>query len=191
MANNSSFSSSIAFIILFLLNAALLYYLSLAHGRTCAEIGYPISTTFDRESPLQDLGATGDKAWIELTPARGGFLWVQTNIENSKEGHAKEEEWGISMFHGLHCLQMLRGAFRQVVGINETGEARQDLRAVGPRSGASRAHAHAALDIVHIGHCLGYLADVILSRARSLTESMLIYVYSTLHAMPTLRLSPL
>ncbi|KAB5518247.1 hypothetical protein GE09DRAFT_929729, partial [Coniochaeta sp. 2T2.1] len=58
---------------------------------------------FERHPDLEDLSHNGDQTWSELTTPLGGMLWVKHNDTYSYP-------WGISMFHGLHCLQMIRTA---------------------------------------------------------------------------------
>ena len=84
------------------------------------------TTLFEPHPKLENLSSAKDETWAQslLTP-KGGFLWVKLN-------ETSERAWGISMFHGLHCLQTLRGVIQR-------GEAD---------------------DPGHIGHCIGYIAQV-------------------------------
>jgi hypothetical protein len=107
-----------------------------------------IATTFPAISPLEALGPEGDEAWERIVPSRGGFIWVQYN-------ETYDVPYGISMFHGLHCLQMLRGAFKQQLGVSGHGHDHHDGGDI------STKHEHGGhFDKVHLGHCLGYVAEV-------------------------------
>jgi hypothetical protein len=102
--------------------------------------------TFPTVTPLEDLGPGGDEAWKSLTTARGGFLWLQYN-------ETYDMPWGISMFHGIHCLQMLRGEFQSQLGMSNGG-GHHHHTAIQQENHGSNAHT------VHLGHCLGYIAEV-------------------------------
>lgn len=115
--------------------------------------GLPHTTALFRERPiLEDLSPSADAAWEKtLLTRKGGFLWVEYN-------QTVNEAWGISMFHALHCLKMLRIASRSSPMVKSL---------VGVRSEASdhieqrRATIdHPDMDPAHIGHCIGYIAQV-------------------------------
>jgi hypothetical protein len=103
------------------------------------------------KSALDDFSPAGDAAWDNLTFASGGFILVRSNDANGNDSDADAKPWGVSMFHGLHCLQMLRAA---LVAKTEAP--------------AHEGHAHAAkredhskhMETGHLSHCLAYLADV-------------------------------
>lgn len=107
------------------------------------------STTFNEDKLLEDLTPANNKAWQNtlLTP-KGGFMWVQ-------ESETEKVAWGISMFHSLHCLQMIRSAIQQspvgeaLIGHNQTE--------------------HMVLDPDHIGHCIRYIAQVSTNGMRETT----------------------
>ncbi|RFU25775.1 hypothetical protein B7463_g10566, partial [Scytalidium lignicola] len=106
--------------------------------------------TFPDVTPLEDLGSEGDKAWDTLTTERGGFLWIQYN-------ETYDIPWGISMFHGLHCLQMLRREFQSQLGINSSGGHHHHKRNI-----ATKHENHGnGVDTVHLGHCLAYIAEML------------------------------
>lgn len=115
--------------------------------------GLPYTTALFRERPiLEDLSPSADAAWEKtLLTRRGGFLWVEFNDTSN-------EAWGISMFHALHCLKMLRIASRSspmvksVVGV--ASEARDHIERRRATIG------HPDMDPAHIGHCIGYIAQV-------------------------------
>jgi hypothetical protein len=85
-----------------------------------------------------------------LSTPRGGFLWVKKNgTEEGKQGF-----WGISMFHSLHCLQMLSEQLKKTPG----WESEMDMgEGEGEREhGGHSEHNH---EIAHMKHCVGYIAE--------------------------------
>ncbi|KAL9046811.1 MAG: hypothetical protein Q9214_000453 [Letrouitia sp. 1 TL-2023] len=107
-----------------------------------------------REWPLiGDLSPSADKAWEQtLLTSNGGFLYVG-------DDKAVDREWGISMFHALHCLKMLRIVIRTSEMMNVTGD---------PGSFETPAGLHMSPE--HIGHCIGYIAQYILCAADGTIE---------------------
>lgn len=97
---------------------------------------------------LEDLGPVGDEAWDTLLfPKKGGYVYVKTN-----DSSAEPEPWGVAMFHGLHCLMMLRAAMKErqgtMQGMHDHGHGdglSPDLDALTP---------------THLKHCLSYIAQV-------------------------------
>ncbi|KAH9217925.1 hypothetical protein DL95DRAFT_277968, partial [Leptodontidium sp. 2 PMI_412] len=84
-----------------------------------------------------------DNAWSEiLMPPNSGFIRVKHN-------ETYVIDWGISVFHALHCLSLLRTML-------------QDNLAE-----ASAQFLHEA----HIPHCIGYLTQSIICSADSSIES--------------------
>jgi hypothetical protein len=109
---------------------------------------------FRRRPELEDMTEVGDAIWSTISSTKqGGFLWVRYN-ETYKTGH------GVSMFHALHCLSMIRDAVK------------------GPKSGAG-AHSHGSKrgihegkseEEMHLGHCLSYVAQSLLCSADGTLE---------------------
>lgn len=109
---------------------------------------------FRRRPELEDMTEVGDAAWSTMSSTKqGGFLWVRYN-ETYKTGH------GVSMFHALHCLSMIRDAVK------------------GPKTGVA-AHSHGSRgdthggkseEEMHIGHCLSYIAQSLLCSADGTLE---------------------
>ncbi|KAJ5132553.1 hypothetical protein N7448_006711 [Penicillium atrosanguineum] len=89
--------------------------------------------------------AVRDPSWQKLLPSGGGFLFVQ-------ESDGTVQGYGVSMFHQLHCLSMIR-----------------DMLLGQPMS-----HAHEASDwsqdSMHWLHCLDYLAQGVLCAADDTLE---------------------
>jgi hypothetical protein len=96
----------------------------------------------------------GDAAWSTISSTKqGGFLWVRHN-ETYKTGH------GVSMFHALHCLSMIR----DVVKGSTSG-------AMAHSHGSKRGiHAELSEDEMHVGHCLSYAAQSLLCSADGTLE---------------------
>ncbi|KAJ5165642.1 uncharacterized protein N7500_007472 [Penicillium coprophilum] len=102
---------------------------------------------FHTSKELEDLSTAGDASWQQLTTTNdGGFLWVRHN-ETYRTG------WGISMFHSLHCLGLLR----------EIVKTKSD------HSNSDSHHASHA-DAAHAGHCLSYIAQSLLCSADGTLE---------------------
>lgn len=109
--------------------------------------------TFKHLSELEDLGPAGDDIWSSaLLPKEGGFLWVRTN--STDQGHAIEG-WGITMFHALHCLQMMREVFKMAVLPDHGGSSLHHS----DDSKTSGKHEH-SMDPKHVTHCFSYLFQV-------------------------------
>lgn len=113
----------------------------------------PEKTTLFRERPiLEDLSPFADEAWEQtLLTSRGGFLWVEFN-------ETSNEAWGISMFHALHCLKMLRIVIRSSDIMKSVVEGGGGASDNGGQGGETLDHPD--MNPVHIGHCVGYIAQV-------------------------------
>ncbi|KAI1337657.1 hypothetical protein F5Y15DRAFT_417798 [Xylariaceae sp. FL0016] len=99
---------------------------------------------------LKDMTAEADNAWSStLSTPMGGFLWIDHNETHS-------EPWGVSMFHALHCLSLLRVQVQQ------------------SRNAKAGTHDHSAHGTGkhedHVGHCFSYLAQHILCAADGTVE---------------------
>lgn len=108
---------------------------------------------FDEIKALEDLDYEGDEAWDKLFPPSGGYLFLTSN-----ETSSPWEPWGISMFHSLHCLQMLRDTIQNLESrLNQSNNEHQDDQ--------HREHSHgggsgAASASTHYKHCFAYIAQV-------------------------------
>ena len=110
----------------------------------------PTTVQFREQPILGSLSPSTDEAWerTALTP-KGGFLWVEFNETNNAA-------WGISMFHALHCLKLLRNVIR-------SSEMMKNV--VGPETGHDGISSggkpqHLRMNPTHVGHCVGYIAQV-------------------------------
>jgi hypothetical protein len=93
---------------------------------------------FNEIKNMEDWSTQGDKVWDAFFPdQKSGFLWVV------REETAATEPWGVSMFHGLHCLKMIRETLVDTMRVPET----------------TLTH-HMDMDMDHISHCFTYLLQV-------------------------------
>lgn len=98
---------------------------------------------------FEDMTTTGDALWSQMTSTRsGGFLWVRHN-ETYRTGY------GVSMFHALHCLSMIRDTVR--------GNSMDMKRKRGLEARATEAEMHTA-------HCFSYVAQSLLCSADGTLE---------------------
>lgn len=97
-------------------------------------------------------------AWDSLLTSNGGFL-----INHDDEGHS--ETMGISMFHQLHCLQMIRVQIENLIQFNGTGDG------IG---GLPEFHKDHVSSWRHWRHCLEYIRQVRLSQRHPLALEFLL-----------------
>lgn len=103
--------------------------------------------TFVQESDFWDMTAAGNEAWEKSIPDNGGFVPFRDEVGVYVKG--------ISMFHQLHCLAMIRGALQRTLnedGAMEMGGDDEDETASG--------HDHHSGDKTHWVHCLDYIRQV-------------------------------
>ncbi|PTB41007.1 hypothetical protein M441DRAFT_194351 [Trichoderma asperellum CBS 433.97] len=100
---------------------------------------------------IESLDSAIDGAWNQaMNTPLGGFLLVRHN-ETYSQG------WGVSMFHSIHCLGILRSTMQNYFGLASD-------------NGGHGAHAHGQRDgaTLHVGernhveHCLGYIGRALL-----------------------------
>jgi hypothetical protein len=104
-----------------------------------------------RERPdLESLDSTADEAWSNaMSTPLGGFLLVRHN-ETYYRG------WGVSMFHSIHCMGMLRTSFQRYFGLAD-GNGDHGVHIHGPPGRRSLSMID---ERQHVEHCLGYIARV-------------------------------
>lgn len=125
---------------------------SLEHILSCPDrLEQTKEVRFIRHTERYDLTMAGDPHWEAILPSNGGFITVGDGANGSTT------IMGISMFHQLHCLQIIRKAFQGYVDMGD----KVDLRDEG--HGMQDAHAHHHGGQRHWVHCLDYLAQVRLS----------------------------
>lgn len=98
--------------------------------------------TFTEHLEYYDLSDAGDGNWTRLLPPNGGFV-----VEKTAAGDY--EMAGVTMFHQLHCLAMIRAAIQDL----RSGTGHQH---VDEESGRRGPHP----DQEHWIHCLDYLMQV-------------------------------
>ncbi|KAL9116577.1 MAG: hypothetical protein Q9187_006898, partial [Circinaria calcarea] len=114
------------------------------------------ATTFNEHPIYKSLSPGSDAAWEALVPENGGFI-LQT--EKGKDG---EQKMGISMFHQLHCLVMLRGWIRELKAAANATFAVEVSGSAMPMSMSIDTNPETPEDApdfreVHLLHCLDYL----------------------------------
>ncbi|KAJ8062728.1 hypothetical protein OCU04_007992 [Sclerotinia nivalis] len=159
----------------------------------------PFSKTvvFSEHSNYENLSHVYDELWDELLPENGGFLRIIGNNESGREGEGKDvaseedkknkHKYGITMFHSLHCLGIMRGGvqelFREMEELKmEMGELKMgDMGKREKRDGeggrrekrAGAGHNFGHLehgDPLHWLHCFDYLRQTILCTADGTLE---------------------
>lgn len=99
---------------------------------------------FDANPVLEDMSPENDELWSStLTTARDGFIWVKHN-------ETFNYQMGISMFHGLHCLKMLRAMLQSKMHQHPDATSSSEN---------DQAETH-FLHETHMPHCISYLAQV-------------------------------
>jgi hypothetical protein len=131
--------------------------------------------TFQQRSKYFDLSEAGDGNWTSLLPPNGGFV-----SSPSREGPGYEMV-GITMFHQLHCLQMIRSTIQDLMAgrpvgsrmnermENEMFQAKQGHPYLDDSFGVRKRHGP-HLDQEHWVHCLDYLMQGILCAADDTIE---------------------
>lgn len=97
---------------------------------------------FVQQDKFWNMGQQGDDAWAGTIPANGGFL--RFRLDNGTAHFS-----GVTMFHQLHCLQILRSTLVAL----ELGK---------PASHDHNPHSadHSVDPQLHWVHCLDYLRQV-------------------------------
>ena len=92
--------------------------------------------------------STVNVTWEESLPTRnGGFLMVQ------EDGSSAAIQYGVSMFHQLHCVMMLREKLIGGGGHKMNHHARESTV-------ESHSEDQPSTEEDHLGHCLDYIAQV-------------------------------
>lgn len=114
-----------------------------------------VTMIFSEHDDYQNLSHTYDHLWDDLLTPNGGFLMVT-------EADQSETAYGISMFHQLHCLQMIRGAIQNLQRRADKNlpedRAEDSDHAQPPHTHTGLAPSHQDPD--HWEHCLDYLRQV-------------------------------
>jgi hypothetical protein len=107
--------------------------------------------TFSEHSNYMNLSHEYDSLWMDLLPPNGGFI-----LKTGK--HGVRRRYGISMFHQLHCLGMMREAFQDLktrLVAAEMSGAGHGAQGRGLHSGHGPSD-----DADHWLHCFDYLRQV-------------------------------
>lgn len=129
-----------------------LIHLSLTPSTTSCTVPplFDIPTVFKQNRDYMSTSHEFDHLWKALLPPNGGF------VQPDKKGFERDANSGISMFHQLHCLNMLRNALQDY-----------DLGVTPPQGDR---HADNTFDDHpnehHWSHCLDYLRRVSLGSWR-------------------------
>jgi hypothetical protein len=97
---------------------------------------------FVQNDQFWDMGPAGDDAWAGILPANGGFL--RYRLPNGTAHFS-----GVTMFHQLHCLQILRST---LVALEQGKPISHDHN--------SQSVDHSVNPHLHWVHCLDYLRQV-------------------------------
>jgi hypothetical protein len=105
-------------------------------------------TVFRDMEALEDMGDVGDSAWDSLMfPPGGGYLYLKSKNETTQP----DEPWGVSMFHSLHCVFMLRSTIQAHLK-EKAGHPTRHVPLY------PRFNLHVSES--HYQHCIAYLAQV-------------------------------
>jgi hypothetical protein len=107
-------------------------------GSLSSSVSFPNKTIFRQHEEYESFAKDTDYLWSNLQSPNGGFM--------VKEINGDKHNFGISMFHQLHCLQNLREAI-QLFSLTLNGTISLDKT-------KERA------DFMHFGHCVDYLRQV-------------------------------
>jgi Mycotoxin biosynthesis protein UstYa len=113
------------------------------HQQACSLL--PIDVQFSNNVAYQNLSHEHDPLWRDLVTPNGGFFF-----ETAADGEI--EAYGISMFHQLHCLAMIRTSVQEVRGRSASTGTIKDRYGDG------------GMDVAHLLHCLDYIRQVGLGR---------------------------
>ncbi|EED19814.1 hypothetical protein TSTA_030770 [Talaromyces stipitatus ATCC 10500] len=125
---------------------------------------------FQETKDLKDTSVAGDKNWDNLF-ASDGYLYVKP-----KNASFPREPWGVSMFHGLHCLQILRNKIQNLE--EEASQSGSETLEKQEKHG----HHHDGADESdisddHYKHCFSYLVQSIICAVDDTIEPPHIHTY--------------
>jgi hypothetical protein len=114
---------------------------------------------YDREGHLA-INESSEESWNSILPPNGGKL---IRYDEQTKGPVV---FGISMFHQLHCLQMIREQVELSIEMNfsgGTGATQENVHAGSLRNKHTEGkmnHDHREDDYRHVRHCLEYIRQV-------------------------------
>lgn len=111
------------------------------------------SVVFREHSEYKDLSHTYDHFWDSLFPPNGGYIEARGNDQS-------RHDYGISMYHQLHCLQMIRSAIQALQSQVERESAivHDDTHMAHAHTQSEARHSHP--ESHHWLHCFDYLRQV-------------------------------
>jgi hypothetical protein len=116
---------------------------------------YHHTTTFTPQPTFSNLSHIYDSQWDAILPANGGFIDHRNGKDDATATTVVVK--GVTMFHQLHCLQLLRIALQQSASA-ENGNGDGDGHEMGTVKDAKGHDMHA--NSLHYLHCLDYLRQV-------------------------------
>ncbi|KAM3066954.1 hypothetical protein ACMFMG_007098 [Clarireedia jacksonii] len=112
---------------------------------------------FSEHADYQNLSHSYDALWDSTLPSNGGF--VLRYVENGTQ-----HEYGLSMYHSLHCLIMIRSAIQGLYDEIERSNGEEKMA-------SDHSYYHGGHgDPVHWLHCFDYLRQTILYAADGTME---------------------
>jgi hypothetical protein len=131
-----------------------------ARTQTEAPSQIPIQVTtqriFSQTRIYSDLSPAADKNWTRLIPPNGGFV-----VRKGEGG--KSEMAGVSMFHQLHCLSMIRMAVQDMRAGRQPALSHDEIE-------EEEKHGDGRPLEEHWVHCLDYLVQAVLCSADDTVE---------------------
>ncbi|KAF3002135.1 hypothetical protein E8E14_001761 [Neopestalotiopsis sp. 37M] len=118
---------------------------------------------FSEHENYMNLSHEYDMLWMDLLTPNGGFV-------KRPDKHGKERKNGISMFHQLHCLGMMREAVQDLT--ERLAAAESGMPMSSRRAAAGEAHGlhDPTAEPDHWLHCFDYLRQTILCNADATLE---------------------
>ena len=115
------------------------------------------SVEFYEHYEYQNLSHSSDHLWDELLTPNGGFL---AGVDDTGRAH----RYGISMFHQLHCVAMLRMVVQSLMVDNEANSMAHSMHGSHMTKkdvpDSKYGAAHHDMDSEHWLHCFDYLRQV-------------------------------
>lgn len=114
--------------------------------------GFPF--TFRERPDIESLDPKFDEGWNgEMSTPLGGFMLVAHN-------ESFYRAWGVSMFHSIHCLTMLRTSFQRSFGLVSGDKNSHGGHSHGKNGKRSFVDLSMIDERQHVEHCLGYIGRV-------------------------------